>query len=266
MTKFLCEEPRMTIRYSVSSINNKNVETIIDPFIRETIKARIAKYGEKGYVKSLLDNPITLPGIGVPVKKVKCFAKLAPASTVAVRKNNGKEIGFAKTGSNHHVAFYLNKNGDIESTVTSFWMAVKRKQAGLPAIIRNPMEAWEYLQDCEDTDLTSVVASGLPDQTWTFVRSMQLNEMFVMGLSEDEWNDALRKSDYHTLSNHLYRVQALSEGDFRFRLHKDTASNFDKEQYSLKHGIICASNKALKEQNPHKVKVTAIGEIIPVND
>lgn len=266
LTKFLCEEPRMTIRYSVSSINNKNVETIIDPFIRETIKARIAKYGEKGYVKSLLDNPITLPGIGVPVKKVKCFAKLAPASTVAVRKNNGKEIGFAKTGSNHHVAFYLNKNGDIESTVTSFWMAVKRKQAGLPAIIRNPMEAWEYLQDCEDTDLTSVVASGLPDQTWTFVRSMQLNEMFVMGLSEDEWNDALRKSDYHTLSNHLYRVQTLTGGDFRFRLHKDTASNFDKEQYSLKHGIICASNKALKEQNPHKVKVTAIGEIIPVND
>lgn len=266
VTKFLCEEPKMTIRYSVSSINNKNVETIIDPYIRETIKSRIAENGEKGYVRSLLENPITIPGSDVPVKKVKCFAKLSPDSTVAVKKDNGKEIGFAKTGSNHHVAFYLNKDGGIESVVTSFWMAVKRKQVGLPAIIRSPMEAWEFLQDCEETDLTSIVASGLPDQSWTFMRSMQLNEMFVMGLSDDEWNDALRKSDYQILSNHLYRVQTLTGGDYRFRLHKDTATNFDKEQYSLKHGIICASNQALAKQNPHKVKVTSTGEIIPVDD
>lgn len=266
VAQFVCTEPKMTIRYPISSINKKNVDNVIDQYIREKIKDRLEELGEKGFIQSLQDNPITLPGLEAPIKKVKCYAKLAAESTVVVKKNNDKAIGFAKSGSNHHVAFYRTPDGKVESMLTSFWMAVKRRELGLPAIIRNPLETWEYLTDKADDDVTSIVASGLPDQSWTFERSMQLNEMFVMGLSEDEWNDAITNADYKVLSNHLYRVQTLSDGDFRFRLHKDPASNFDKKQYALNHGVICASIKALLEQNPHKVKVTPIGEIIPVDD
>lgn len=267
VTKFECVEPRMTIRYKLAAINSKNVDTIVDPVLKEIIMRRLDVTGEKGFARSLEDSPITMPGSPrAIIKSVKCYAKLKEESTVAVKHSNGRPVGFAKKGNNHHVALYETPEGNIEAPVTSMWMAVKRRQLGLSEIIRRTDEVWDKVCDMPESEVLTEVVSELPNTQWKFKFSLRLNEMFVLGLSEDEWRDAITSSDRKTLANHLYRVQTLTPGDFRFRFHKDIASEFNQTQYALKHAIICASMKSLLALNPHKVRISPAGEIVPVDD
>jgi hypothetical protein len=66
-----------------------------------------------------------------------------------------------------------------------------------------------------------------------------------------------------TLANHLYFVQSASSRDYRFRRHVESSFNkkgMNKEDLRF---FNIKSIGALFNYNPHKVKVTVLGDIIP---
>ena len=90
------------------------------------------------------------------------------------------------------------------------------------------------------------------------------NEMFILGMNEELYQEAMRTHDYSLLSKHLYRVQKLAKGDYFFRHHLETTvddiSATAKEMGKLKR----LSLKSLKENNPHKVHISITGKITEV--
>ena len=108
----------------------------------------------------------------------------------------------------------------------------------------------------------------LPDATWQLQLSMQQNEMFILGMPDDLYADAMENRDHALLSRYLYRVQNIATNDYNFRLHIETSVD-DKyngdgnKKLSQQMGklIRIRSIRALYTQNPHKVRISAIGEI-----
>ena len=128
---------------------------------------------------------------------------------------------------------------------------------------------WDSLTDRED--LPEAFLSTLPDATWTFVESMQQNEMFIIGMSDDEYNDAIRNNDVAALCSHLYRVQKLATKYYCFRLHIETSVddkyNGEKnDSLSRQMGKFIRINSlgSFKENNLHKVKIDILGNIVDV--
>ena len=110
--------------------------------------------------------------------------------------------------------------------------------------------------------------SQLPDVSWKFEFSMQQNEMFILGMPDDLYADAMENGDYALLGKYLYRVQKLATKNYVFRYHTETKvddkySGVRNEMLSKKMGKlkIIASLDALRKVNPHKVKIDLLGRI-----
>ena len=91
--------------------------------------------------------------------------------------------------------------------------------------------------------------------------SMQQNEMFVLGMGDDEFNDALAGRDYKSLGEHLYRVQKLATSDYFFRSQYETKLDDSKGASAMRKFFRTASLKALFALNPRKVSISLLGEI-----
>ena len=78
----------------------------------------------------------------------------------------------------------------------------------------------------------------LPNENWIFEQSLQQNEMFVLGLSADDYEKALKEKDYALLNQHLYRVQSISSSDYYFRYHLETKIDNTESQYQNALNII----------------------------
>ena len=89
--------------------------------------------------------------------------------------------------------------------------------------------------------------------------SLQQNEMFVLGMSEEEFRCAIENKDYKTLGMHLYRVQKLSH--LRFRSQYETRLDDSNEAKSMKKFYEIRSLKSFWFLNPHKVSISLLGEI-----
>ena len=93
--------------------------------------------------------------------------------------------------------------------------------------------------------------------------------MLILGMSEDEFNDAVSANDLTTLTNHLYRIESLSNGDYVFQRHTQTqsSSSLKKDGYlkAYKDMLMLyrlTSYGAYSALNPKKVRVTCLGEIL----
>ena len=252
------------VRKPLSSLTKPAIDHILDPKIKEAVKNRLVACGgnEKAFRQSLETDPIVLGGTDRRI--VKSMRLWSNDSMVAVRNDaNGKPVGFAMPGGNHHAAFY-EYEGKVLSIVTSFWTAVKRKNLGIPAIIKDPDTAWASIEQKEDSAELQEVAQTLPPFGSKYIGSLKMGDMFVMGLSEDEINDAFRYQDMKTLTSHLYRVQKVSENYYCFRLHSWTSvdAKNDKEDIAMKALLRIASFKSLKSNNPVAVIIDNIGNII----
>ncbi len=257
------------IKYPLSSITKKDLDSIVDKGVRRVIEKRLAEFNDdvkKAYVEPLFHDK----GAKRQIRSVRCYTGLS--AVVPVKYNqDGKAIGFVKPGNNHHVAIYRDRDGKLQEHVTTFWHAVERKKFGLPAIITDPSDAWDKVLN--NDKVNNAFLDLLPDVTWTFENSMQQNEMFIMGMDESEYQFAIDNRDYALLSKYLYRVQKLTKGIYYFRHHLETTTD-DKygdkreknETLSRKIGkMICISSlKTLIENNPRKVRINVLGEIIPI--
>jgi CRISPR-associated endonuclease Csn1 len=153
--------------------------------------------------------------------------------------------------------------------VVSFWDAVERKKYGVPVVITNPHDVWDSIMD---KDMPQEFLEKLPKDNWTYILSMQENEMFVLGMEEDEFNDALEVQNYAALNKHLYRIQKISSREYIFRYHTET--KVDDKYEGVENGRTTSmtlgalmpmkSISALLRQFPHKVKIDIMGRITKV--
>ncbi len=250
----------IVVKYKLSDIKTKDIDSVVDIAIREILRKRLEQYGndpKKAFAEPVLDHQ------GRVIKSVRCRTGLS--AVVPLRYDaEGNPIAFVKPGNNHHVAIYEDENGALQEHVSTFWHAVERKKYGLPVIITRPHEVWEHITD----DMLQSFIDMLPARQWQFRLSMQQNEMFIMGMSDEEFDDAMATNDYAALSRHLYRVQKIASRDYCFRHHLVTTTD-DKyngetnvsASKQMKKLIRITSMGAFVEQNPHKVRVSVTGKI-----
>lgn len=245
------------IRYKVGGISLKDVEYVVDKRIREILRERLLQHEgkpEKAFAEPILDHQ------GRAIRSVRCYTGLN--STVPLRHNEqGEPIAFVKPGNNHHVAIYEDERGKWQEHIVTLWHAVERKRYGIPYIVKDLADTWDRVTD----DMPETFKEQLPPSaTWQFKFSMQQNEMFILGMDEESYQEAMRQKDYARLSKHLYRVQKLTKGDYFFRHHLETTvdddSNIAKQMGKMKR----LSKKTLQTSNPHKVHISVTGKISEV--
>lgn len=254
-----CYKQEYVIKYPLASIKAKDLEYVVDNRVRELIRQRLAQYGNNE--KQAFKEPLFYDDDSrIEIRNVRMFTGLNVVAPVKFNSNN-EPIGFSKPGNNHHVAIYKDENGKLQEHIVSFWHAVERKKYGIPVIITKPQEVWDTILDKQ---IPEEFLSQLPDIKWEYVMSMQTNEMFVMGLDEVAYQDAIANRDYQLLNKHLYRVQKLSHSTYSYRFHLET--NVDESQELIDMGAMIRSKSIgnLMSFNPHKVRVSILGEIIEV--
>lgn len=269
ITEVGCFRKEIVVKYPIEAMRKKDLKSIIDPRIREIIGERFKTVAnDKEFERSLKTEPLYSDlDQTMEIKTVRCFTGIQPDTLAAVRKDeNDKNIGFSQTRNNHHVAFYKTSEGKDLPIVVSLWECVKRKRFGLPLIVTDPDKAWDKLMALKDQKDIDELAAGLPPEGSKFVMSLQRNEMVVLGMSDDEWIDAINIKDMSTLNRHLYRVWKLSSREYAFRFHTDTNVEVSEEGNKMKLYYLLTSTKALEAMNPHKVKIDILGNIISVDD
>lgn len=235
-------------------------ENIVDSTIRAIVQRRVDERGKEAFKEPLYSAE------GMEIKSVRCYTSLSENGVVPVKRDEqGRNIGYAKKGNNHHVAIYQDKDGQYQEMVVSFWDAVERKKYGVPVVITNPHAVWDSLME---KDLPQAFLEKLPKDDWQYILSMQENEMFVFGMEEDEFNDAIETQDYTALNKHLYRVQKVSSKFWCFRYHSETTvddkyGDIKNEQWSFRMGkaFRASSFEGLFRQFPHKVKIDIMGRL-----
>lgn len=263
-----CYKEEIVIKYPLESLKVKDADFIVDEKIKQIVKERLAAFGnkEKEAFKDLEKNPVWFDEARkIPIKTVRCFTGLTAVEPVK-KDANGKDIGFVKPGNNHHIAIYKDGSGKKQEHLCSFWHAVERKKYKIPAIIERPKAVWTEIIE-EQNEYPQDFLNKLPDDMWTFELSLQQNEMFILGLSKEEAESAIKENNKKLLSQYLYRVQKLSSSDYVFRHHLETSvsKDADKEKENAKrqakryHHI--QSIDALYKLNPMKVRVSNLGEI-----
>lgn len=265
-----CYRKEVVARYTLGSVQYKNIDKIVDPVARELVRARYDECGQnqKKFEASLEERPLWLnKEAGLEIKRVTMFTGLKPESIVALRKDaEGNGFSFVKTGNNHHVAFYKSESGKIESFCVSFWTCVRRYLAGLPAVIDDPVLAWDHVANMPDQVLAEEVAQTLPPVNCQFLMSFVKNDMFILGLTDEEIRDAVTGQDNKVITSHLYRVKRISEGDYYFELNTNAEPiPVDSEKIKFfreSERYLRLSDKGLRGLNPLKVRVNSIGDVI----
>lgn len=219
-------------------------------------------------IKDLLSNNKTKKDViyfnevkKIPIHSVRVITGLDNNSMRAVRCNHdGEPITFVKLGNNHHIAIYKDKNEKYLEHLCDFWHAVERKKYKLPIIIEHPDKIWDHILE-ESDKYPQDFLNNLPDPSWDFVFSFQANEMFILGLSNEEFDQYINDNNYAILSNHLYRVQKLSTNQYFFRKQNDTSSDLSSLYRKIEY-LKQLSIQSLLKENPIKVRINYLGEIV----
>ena len=248
------------------------LEKIVDGGIRKRILERLNRGFEDGTdyrtntakalenLKNLDEDPIYSDD--AKTRPIRTVRKYVNSSTmVAVRKDgNGKPVSFVEPDDNHHVAFYKDKDGVITESIVTKWQAVQRKLNHIPIIVDNPTQTWNDLVG--RNDVPEELLQSLPKDNSEFLLSLQKGEAVILGLEEATYQKAIDSKDVRTLSNHLYFVQSASFRDYRFRRHVESqydTNDINKEDMRF---LRIRSIQDIFNYNPHKVKLTILGDIV----
>ena len=251
---------QIVCKYDLHSLQAKDVDFVVDLGLRRKLKELLELHG--GKEKEAFAAPVYLDQARTqPIRSIRCFTGLDKEKMKPVKYNaQGEAVGFVSPRNNHHISIYRTPKGELTESLISFWDAVDRVRYGLPLIIKHPREVAE--QVLQRRDITEKVLHLLPPADYEFVDSFQLNEMVVIGLSDEELQRAVDQQDYRTLSEHLYRVQQISSMYYVFRYHLETSVADDKNtkgRIPKFHRV--RSLKAYEEKKIHKVHIDLLGRI-----
>lgn len=226
------------IRKSIDSLTTeKQLEKVVDQTIRKLIHKRIQELG--GFIKGTIpantffivdengmkQPQILLPnknGNPVPILKVRMKENFSGAEKL---KDNVNQ--WVNPRNNHHVLIYKDDKGNLKEEVVTFWTVVERKSKGFPAY-------------------------QLPPDGNEIVTTLHINDMFLLGLNEEEIN--WENPDYDVLKEHLYRVQKTSQNDYSFRYALTSSVNNKNEEKRM--GV-----KGIVSNDAMKVKISVSGKI-----
>jgi len=233
------------VRKPIDSLTTeKQLEKVVDSSIRNLIYKRIQELGgfEKGTIpvntffiadeNGVKQPQIFLPnknGSPVPILKVRVKENIGGAEQL--KENINKWVN---PRNNHHVLIYKDEKGSFKEEVVTFWTAVERKRQKLPVY-------------------------QLPEDGKEIVAALQINDMFLLGLNDDEidWQNP----DYKTLKEHLYRVQKLSSKFYEFRLNNQASIQNNFQPYYTRIQSFGLGKTGWDTFNPIKVKVSVSGKI-----
>lgn len=231
---------------AANSIVNKNVRDKIFLRLKENENDPAKAF------KNLKDDPIYFnKEKGIEIKSVRCYtggseypALHESANGFTLNDKQGKSVmnkrpvDFVIEGNNHHIAIYEDEQGKrIEKCVT-FLEAFERKRNKLPVI--------EY---------------NHPNK-YSFITSLQQNEMFVFGLNKQELESVIEQKDNALLSKHLFRVRNLTSGHYWFDNHLQTKPSISTQDKKLFKIIQCSYSSFIGI----KVRISNSGKISIIND
>lgn len=247
---------RIVKRYPLHDLKGE----VVDPRLRELVAVYNQEITSKVKAKGA---PLYLDAAEKQeVRSVRCYVtQPSVAKAIPIRfDERGRATTFVKSGNNHHLALYRTPQGKLEESIVTFWDAVDRARYGIPLVITHPREVME--QVLQRGDIPESVLRLLPPSDWVFVDSLQPDEMVIIGLSDEELQQALEVQGYRKLSEHLYRVQKVSSRDYWFRYHLETSVADDKNtsgRIPKFHRVRSLSD--YEKRNIRKVRVDLLGRI-----
>lgn len=239
-------EEAFHVRKAIDSLETaKQIEKVVDETIRNLILKRVQELG--GFVKDKVpantffvvdengvkQNQILLPnknGQPVPILKVRVKENIGGAEKLKENVNQ-----WVNPRNNHHVLIYKDEKGNLKEDVVTFWTVVERKRTG-QAAYQLPLDGKEI------------------------VTTLHINDMFLLGLKEEEIN--WEKPDYEVLKEHLYRVQKFTSGDYYLRIALTSSiQNAEEKQQINSFGL---GKNGWLTHNPIKVRISVSGKISKV--
>jgi CRISPR-associated endonuclease Csn1 len=219
----------------------KQLEKVVDQSIKLLIRKRIQELG--GFVKGTIpantfftvdENGVKQPkiflpnknGAPVPILKIRMKENIGGAEKL---KDNVNQ--WVNPRNNHHVLIYKDEKGNLKEDVVTFWTVVERKRTGQSSY-------------------------QLPIDGNEIVTTLHINDMFLLGINEDEIN--WENPEYEVLKEHLFKVQTLSQMFYEFRLSPDATQNKDTKSVVFSR---ISSFKGWVDLNPIKVKISVSGKI-----
>jgi CRISPR-associated endonuclease Csn1 len=263
LEKASCFKDEYVIKYPIQNLKVKDVPFIVDEKIRALVKDRLEQHNNKE--KEAFKNTLWFnEKKQIPILTVRCYTGLSAVEAIK-KDENGKDIGFAVLGNNHHIAIYQDEEGKQVQHSCTFWNAVERKKFKIPIIIRNSREPWNNLLAKE---LPQSFLDSLPADNLSLIFSMQQNEMFVLGLTGEKFDEAISLNNKPLLSEHLYLVWSIANGDYWFRHHLETKNSDLKKITGAKESkrYFRLSAKGLFDLNPIKVRLNHLGEITKIGE
>lgn len=237
------------------------IDKVIDNKIRAILQQRLDEFGgdaAKAF-SNLDENPIWLnKEKGIAIKRVKIRAKVSSDTSVPLhvkrdllgnllKDAEGKALpaDFVNTANNHHVAIFVDTEGNWHEHVVSFFEATTSALLGLPIVDK------DYKRE----------------EGWKFLFSMKQNEYFVFpnektGFIPSEI-DLMDPKNYALISPNLYRVQKFSSSFYVFRHHLETnvdESNELKETTWKRIQTIKYLDGIVKVRLNHLGNIVAVGE------
>lgn len=238
-------EEAFHVRKAIDSLTTeKQLEKVVDEVIKKLIYKRIQELG--GFVKGTIpastffivdENGIKQPqiflpnknGNPVPVLKIRMKENIGGAEQLKDNLNQ-----WVNPRNNHHVLIYKDEKGNLKEEVITFWTVVERKRKGFPTY-------------------------QLPVDGKEIVTTLHINDMFLLGLNEDEIN--WEKPDYEVLKENVFRVQKLSSKFYEFRLSSESSIQNNFQPFYVRIQSFGEGKTGWSTFNPIKVKISVSGII-----
>jgi CRISPR-associated endonuclease Csn1 len=220
--KLVEEVTVFTIRKSISP--DLKIEKVIDKRSREILQKRLDEFGgnAKEAFSDLEKYPIYLDKkAGIKLKSVT-IRGVANAIPLHEKRDHKGElilnalgetapVDYVNPSNNHHVAIYVDKDGNLQEKVVSFFEAVERARQQLPIV-----------------DKTFNEEIG-----WQFQSTLKQNEYFVFPNEEAGFStenlESLIGTNLDLVSKYLFRVQKIATRDYSFQHHLKTDVETPKE-------------------------------------
>ncbi|WP_160137416.1 type II CRISPR RNA-guided endonuclease Cas9 [Chryseobacterium sp. c4a] len=266
LEKASCYNDATVLKYKLQNLKASQADDIVDERVKFLVKERLAQFGNKEK-EAFKDTLWFNEEKQIPIITVRLFARPDANNLQTIKKDkDGKDIGFVLTGNNHHIAIYEDKDNKLVQHSCTFWHAVERKKYNISAVIGNSSDVWSQLLDKE---LPGSFLNKLPADKLNLKFSMQQNEMFILGLSQDEFDEAIKNNDKSLLSKYLYLVWSISENNYWFRHHLETKNSDLKKTDGAKESkrlYNIRSLGSLFSLNPIKVRLNHLGEITKIGE
>ena len=248
-------ETYFTIRKPINK--DLKVDKVVDEGIKRILQARVKEYGNEANAFSNLDeNPIWLnkeKGIAIKSVTIKGVNVATPLRTkkdkhgniIVDCNGNAQPTDYVSTSNNHHIAIFEDADGNLQEHVVSLFEATARKNQNLPVVDR------EYNKE----------------KGWKFLFTMKQNEYFVFPDEKTGFDpcdiDLTNPVNYNIISQHLFRVQKLTTGDYFFRHHLETNVNDDNALRNTTWIRIRTTNNL---RGLVKIRINHIGKIVKVGE